>query len=544
MVGLGRSNKGGKVMFAGTIVESHIIRKIGRTGGLKRNAQELIRSSRGQTISLRQRKVGVKYVEPNMSDDETTSAETKTSSRQFRQYRDVPRARKAGIDWMDGITAKPYFLFSVRAENDTPLVAAQQLQVKVQQLLGINKQWYKEISTHIRFKQGTLLQIPDTPGAGHGTVPYSPTLHARLYGATVQDPDESDDEWGFVRPRVRAVVGLASSSDAVVFYSKGESLIMHRKALRQPSVASRPTQRWLRRLQRTGGVRLPTVSANEAEHVEDILNSMAQVSQHAKDMLPRPDWAWGGSVKRRGSKKACGLVTLRGTKKKQAMQVINVEWVQCEDPCCGKWLELPSQIQAASLPDNFFCKLANKWSPGYGALCGKGEGVLAATASTAQQIVSPLPKTAAPELEWVQCDGCDKWRVLPNKIKAASLPDSFYCAQNTWSEAKTRVLGCAAPEESVQQVMERLASSKAKYARAKAAKAAKLQAQQPQPQPLQLQLQLQQHQLTELPELQLANKRSHAEAVVPSSSAGSLSGGGKRWRQLEPGSLSTTTFES
>ena len=51
ILGLGRGRKA--VRFAGSKVEAPIFRKLGRTGGMKRNAQELIRTSRGQTISLR-----------------------------------------------------------------------------------------------------------------------------------------------------------------------------------------------------------------------------------------------------------------------------------------------------------------------------------------------------------------------------------------------------------------------------------------------------------------------------------------------------------
>ena len=83
-----------------------------------------------------------------------------------------------------------------------------------------------------------------------------------------------------------------------------------------------------------------------------------------------------------------------------------------------------------------------------------------------------------PELEWVCCEtpGCGKWRVLPEKVKAASLPDSYTCEMNSWDEKKIRKLGCNAPEEtSPEEVFARLkkdAIRKKKKALAEAARKA------------------------------------------------------------------------
>ena len=44
--------------------------------------------------------------------------------------------------------------------------------------------------------------------------------------------------------------------------------------------------------------------------------------------------------------------------------------------------------------------------------------------------------------EWVQCESCAKWRVLPRSILASSLPDIWTCASAQW-----RVLNCDMPEE-------------------------------------------------------------------------------------------------
>lgn len=50
----------------------------------------------------------------------------------------------------------------------------------------------------------------------------------------------------------------------------------------------------------------------------------------------------------------------------------------------------------------------------------------------------------AENLEWVQCEKCDKWRKLPPHISADELPDVWYCAMNTWNPASA---SCNAPED-------------------------------------------------------------------------------------------------
>ncbi|GAX25825.1 hypothetical protein FisN_17Lh217 [Fistulifera solaris] len=46
-------------------------------------------------------------------------------------------------------------------------------------------------------------------------------------------------------------------------------------------------------------------------------------------------------------------------------------------------------------------------------------------------------------VEWVQCEKCDKWRKLPPHISASELPDVWYCDMNTWSTSLT----CDDPED-------------------------------------------------------------------------------------------------
>jgi len=46
--------------------------------------------------------------------------------------------------------------------------------------------------------------------------------------------------------------------------------------------------------------------------------------------------------------------------------------------------------------------------------------------------------------EWVQCDGCAKWRRLGGGVTAESLPDQWSCAMNTWDEKSA---SCDAPQQ-------------------------------------------------------------------------------------------------
>ena len=54
------------------------------------------------------------------------------------------------------------------------------------------------------------------------------------------------------------------------------------------------------------------------------------------------------------------------------------------------------------------------------------------------------------ELEWVQCDSCKKWRVLPDNVKASSLLDVWYCHMNIYDPKRNT---CAAPEQTDKQLL-------------------------------------------------------------------------------------------
>jgi len=54
------------------------------------------------------------------------------------------------------------------------------------------------------------------------------------------------------------------------------------------------------------------------------------------------------------------------------------------------------------------------------------------------------------ETEWVQCDSCGKWRVLPDSVKVSSLPNLWYCHMNMY-DPKRRA--CDAPEQTAKQAL-------------------------------------------------------------------------------------------
>ncbi len=50
--------------------------------------------------------------------------------------------------------------------------------------------------------------------------------------------------------------------------------------------------------------------------------------------------------------------------------------------------------------------------------------------------------------QWVQCDSCGKWRILPSNIKISSLPKHWYCHLNTYDPKRNN---CNAPEQTAKQ---------------------------------------------------------------------------------------------
>jgi len=55
--------------------------------------------------------------------------------------------------------------------------------------------------------------------------------------------------------------------------------------------------------------------------------------------------------------------------------------------------------------------------------------------------------SATAEADWVQCDSCSKWRVLPPANEHYELPEgAWYCHMNTWNP---KLASCDAPEEDI-----------------------------------------------------------------------------------------------
>ena len=47
----------------------------------------------------------------------------------------------------------------------------------------------------------------------------------------------------------------------------------------------------------------------------------------------------------------------------------------------------------------------------------------------------PPPVSPAP-VEWVCCESCERWHILPASVPASTLPDLWYCKDNTWDPSQ------------------------------------------------------------------------------------------------------------
>jgi CW-type Zinc Finger len=61
------------------------------------------------------------------------------------------------------------------------------------------------------------------------------------------------------------------------------------------------------------------------------------------------------------------------------------------------------------------------------------------------------------EMEWVQCDSCSKWRVLPSNVKVSDLPNKWYCHLNVYDPKR---ISCDAPEQTAKQALKELKRAK------------------------------------------------------------------------------------
>jgi hypothetical protein len=52
------------------------------------------------------------------------------------------------------------------------------------------------------------------------------------------------------------------------------------------------------------------------------------------------------------------------------------------------------------------------------------------------------------DAQWVQCDSCSKWRIIPGRV-VATLPKQWYCTDNTYDPKRS---SCDAAEQTPKQV--------------------------------------------------------------------------------------------
>lgn len=56
------------------------------------------------------------------------------------------------------------------------------------------------------------------------------------------------------------------------------------------------------------------------------------------------------------------------------------------------------------------------------------------------------------EAKWVQCDACEKWRIVPKEFDLDTMPEQWFCHMNTWN---VEVASCVVPEEASTTLSER-----------------------------------------------------------------------------------------
>ena len=269
-------------LFAGAPIPASLIRKLGRTGGVSVLAQYFIRKARGQTFNLRERPVGATYID-RASDDEEGWSDMENNCymgpRASRSAGDgMDRSGQRRItekEWMEGIEPQPHFGHCV-AETHEPSMqdVARQLGVRVQHLVGLNKGWYPRLSYFARLVQGTMLMIPDTPGAVRGCVP----LHPSWVDSTKDVYSLSEKSWGMHTPR------------------NGH--------LRQAVMDTSPVEatRWLRRMYRTGGTQILNVHAEEVNAVSTLLTQSGTAANAVFAACMEHDNAETGKTRQRKRK--------------------------------------------------------------------------------------------------------------------------------------------------------------------------------------------------------------------------------------------------
>jgi hypothetical protein len=75
-----------------------------------------------------------------------------------------------------------------------------------------------------------------------------------------------------------------------------------------------------------------------------------------------------------------------------------------------------------------------------------------------------VSQTSDDDSQWVQCDGCGKWRIIPT-IVVATLPKQWFCADNIWDPKRA---SCEAPEQTPKQAAKERKKRKKMQARLRA----------------------------------------------------------------------------
>jgi hypothetical protein len=77
-----------------------------------------------------------------------------------------------------------------------------------------------------------------------------------------------------------------------------------------------------------------------------------------------------------------------------------VEWAQCEELSCGKWIPLPPDLEAKQLPEHFFCIDAH-WDPALAKQCGSTASV-SHSGRRRRSVQSYDPEVESQRRQWVR----------------------------------------------------------------------------------------------------------------------------------------------
>lgn len=182
--------------FAGKPIPKKFLKRLGRTGGGRQLAGNLLRQELGLIPALRERKRVRRYMDDHSDDDMDDFSEDDeenskdTTRKKHGRDRGTRRRRRRREErdnelpsWMQGVVANQVRGHAAK-EDETPAEIAASLNVDVRQLVYLSKQWYPSIHANCKLLLGTLVLVPDTPGALPGN-----------YVFPVEElPEEENDE--------------------------------------------------------------------------------------------------------------------------------------------------------------------------------------------------------------------------------------------------------------------------------------------------------------------------------------------------------------